>query len=67
MEWKQNKQALEMLWQKELMAKRKREKYFNEKRLMETRQKLIDVQMELRFLMEKKNDNYSRCVAQAQK
>lgn len=67
LQWKSNKQALEMLWRKELNAKRKREAYFNEQKLMETRQKLIDVQMELRFLMEKKKDNYSRLVAQAQK
>ena len=64
---KQSKEAWELMWHKELMQKRQQEDKYNEAKLMETRQKLMDAQIQLQILIEKKQDKSSQLVEEANK
>jgi len=65
--WKQNKENMELFWQNEVLRKRRYEQDFNEDRLLEAREKLLNVQLQLSLLIEKKQEKADEMVAKAQK
>ena len=63
--WQQSQQTMELLWKNEVLQKRRLENDFNEKKLMDAKQKLLDLQLELRMLIEKKQEKSDELVAKA--
>ena len=58
--WKRNKENQELLWQKELNAKRKREAEENESRLIDLRRELVQAQNNLKCLIHQKHLKYDQ-------
>ncbi len=64
--WKQDREALELLWHRELIEKRRKDNKHNEKRLLEAREKLLAVQIQLKILIEKKAQKSEEMAQKAQ-
>ena len=58
---------MELFWQNEVLRKRRYEQDFNEDKLLEAREKLLNVQLQLSLLIEKKQEKADEMVAKAQK
>ena len=67
MKLKENKQTTELFWRNELLRKHKFEQDFNENKLLEAREKLLNVQLQLSVLIEKKQEKADELVAKAQR
>ena len=65
--WKEDKHSMELYWRNELLRKRSVEQEFNEDKLIEAREKLLSVQLQLSLLIEKKQEKADELVAKAQK
>ena len=58
---------MELFWKNEVLRKRRHEQDFNEDKLLEAREKLLNVQLQLSLLIEKKQEKADEMVAKAQK
>ena len=58
---------MELFWQNEVLRKRRYEQDFNEDKLLEAREKLLNVQLQLSLLIEKKQEKADEMVSKAQK
>ena len=58
---------MELFWQNEVLRKRRYEQDLNEDKLLEAREKLLNVQLQLSLLIEKKQEKADEMVAKAQK
>ena len=58
---------MELFWQNDVLRKRRYEQDFNEDKLLEAREKLLNVQLQLSLLIEKKQEKADEMVAKAQK
>ena len=58
---------MELFWQNEVLRKRRSEQNSNEDKLLEAREKLLNVQLQLSLLIEKKQEKADEMVAKAQK
>ena len=58
---------MELFWQNEVLRKRRHEQNSNEDKLMDAREKLLNVQLQLSLLIEKKQEKADEMVAKAQK
>ena len=58
---------MELFWKNEVLRKRRQEQDSNEDKLLEAREKLLNVQLQLSLLIEKKQEKADEMVAKAQK
>ena len=58
---------MELFWKNEVLRKRRHEQDLNEDKLLEAREKLLNVQLQLSLLIEKKQEKADEMVAKAQK
>ena len=65
--WKKNKENHELLWQKELKSKRKRESESNESRLFDMRNQVMQAQNHLKCLIHQKQLKYDQLAQRAQR
>ena len=65
--WKKNKENQELLWQKELTAKRKFENQQSELKLFELRRQLVQAQNNLKCLIHQKQLKYDQLAQRAQR
>ena len=63
--WQQSNDTMQLLWRNEILQKRRLENDFNEKKLMDAKEKLLDLQLQLRLLIEKKQEKSEELVARA--